>query len=312
MLEEFAQEQPIVYKILKNTIDNNKYSHAYLFETNGYYNSIPLVFSFVKAILCPSHGQHQEQMPCPVCEMIDSHNYPELQVIKPDGLWIKKEQLANLKEEFNQKAIMGNKKVYVILEAEKLNQASANSILKFLEEPEENIIAILVTNNIYQMLSTIISRCQKLSFKEGVKPQNVENTETKLSLILFNKKDIDEELYEKIKKVINFPKYYENHHLDTIVYMNAVWHDYIKSKDELLMAFDILIMYYKDVLNSLLNIKLDYFDTYENDIKTIANKNNLDSICHKLKILLEYKEKIKFNVNTNLLMDELIIAFERR
>ena len=310
MLEEFAQEQPIAYKILKNTIDKDKYSHAYLFETNGYYNSIPLVFSFVKAILCPNHGHHQD--PCPICQMIDSQNYPELQVIKPDGLWIKKEQLVNLKEEFNQKALMGSKKVYVILEAEKLNQSSANSILKFLEEPEENIIAILVTNNIYQMLNTIISRCQKISLKEGAKPLNVEDTETKLNLILFNKKDIDEVLSEKIKKVINFPKYYENHHLETIVYMNVVWHDYIKNKDELLMAFDILIMYYKDVLNSLLNIKLDYFNTYENDIKTVAQKNNLESICHKLKILLEYKEKIKFNMNTNLLMDELIISFERR
>lgn len=310
MLEDFKQEQPIAYKILKNTTINNKYSHAYLFETNGYYNSIPLVFSFVKTILCPVHGDHQE--PCPICQMIDSHNYPELQIIKPDGLWIKKEQLINLKEEFNQKALVGSKKVYIILEAEKLNGASANSILKFLEEPEENIIAILVTNNIFQMLSTIISRCQKISLKNTKNILKEENAETKLGLILFNKKELESEELEKIKKVINFPKYYEKHHLETLVYMTPLWHDYIKTKDELLISFEILIMYYKDVLNKLLNIKLDYFQTYEKDINEIAEKNTLDSICHKLKILLEYKEKIKFNVNTALLMDRLVIALEQR
>ena len=48
-----------------------------------------------------------------------------------------------------------------------------------------------------------------------------------------------------------------------------------------------------------------------NDIKEIASKNTILSICNKLKILLEYKEKIKFNVNTSLLMDKLVIAFER-
>lgn len=312
MLVDYKEEQPIAYKILKNTIENNKISHAYLFETNGYYNSIPLVFSFVKSLICPNNNiDNSDCEKCQICKMIDDGNFPEVKVVKPDGMWIKKEQLLEMMDEFNKKALIGNKKIYVILEAEKLNKAAANSILKFLEEPEENIIAILVTDNIYQMLSTIISRCQIISLKPYLKLDNVENTEKALSLILYKEKELSEEKLEQMKAVINFLKYYENHHLDTIVYMNKVWHNFIKTKEDFVLAFEILIMYYKDILNYLLNIPLEYFYSYENDVKEIASKNTILSICQKLKILLEYKEKIKFNVNTNLLMDKLIIELER-
>ncbi len=312
MLVDYKNEQPITYQILKNTIKSGKQSHAYLFENNGYYNSIPLVFSFVKALLCPNKNTDDIGCnKCQICKMVDSHNFPEVKVIKPDGLWIKKEQLLELMEEFNRKAIIGNKKIYIILEAEKLNKSAANSILKFLEDPEENIIAILVTDNIYQMLETIISRCQIISFNPFISLNNVENTEKALSLILYGDENISEEKLEQIKTAIKFLKYYENNHLNTIIYMNKLWHTSIKVKEDFLSAFDVLIIYYKDILNYLLNIPLEYFQSYENDVQEIANKNEINSICHKLKILLEYKEKIKFNMNSNLLMDKLIIELER-
>ena len=48
-----------------------------------------------------------------------------------------------------------------------MNSFSANTILKFLEEPNENIIAFLLTNNRYHVIDTIVSRCQILSLKES-------------------------------------------------------------------------------------------------------------------------------------------------
>ena len=71
-------------------------------------------------------------------------SYPEIKIIEPDGMWIKKEQLMELQEEFNKTAIEGSKRIYTILECEKLNKQAANSILKFLEEPNDDIIALLV------------------------------------------------------------------------------------------------------------------------------------------------------------------------
>ena len=59
--------------------------------------------------------------------------------------------------------------LFIIYNAEKLNTSSANTILKFLEEPEENIIAVLTTDNRYQVLDTILSRCQNLVFAPNLK-----------------------------------------------------------------------------------------------------------------------------------------------
>ncbi len=115
MLDEYQNLQPIVYRILRNAALKNKYSHAYLFETNGFYDSFNLIFSFVKTISCPhSYTNNKNCQNCKQCEVIESGNFPEIEIISPDGMWIKKDQLQKLQEEFNKKAIIGNKKIYII------------------------------------------------------------------------------------------------------------------------------------------------------------------------------------------------------
>lgn len=312
MLDDYIDIQPIVYKILKNAVSKDKYSHAYLFETNGFYDSYKLILSFVKAVMCPKkQTNNQNCQDCHQCEVIDSGNFPEIEIISPDGLWIKKEQLIKLQEEFSKKAIIGNKKIYIIKEADKLNKQSANSILKFLEEPEEGIIAILITDNLYQVLETIRSRCQIISLKEVKKQISVKTTLNALNLVLFENNDTTEDEQEKINKIINFVNYYEKHHLDTIIYMQKLWHDYIKTKDELLISFDIMLLYYKDILNYLMERPLEIFFDEKQSIAEIAQGNTINTICQKLSILTEFKDKIKYNANTNLLMDKLIITLER-
>ena len=311
MLDEYKTVQPIVYKILKNAVSKDKYSHAYLFETNGFYDSFSLIFSFVKTVMCPNSYTNKEKcQSCAQCEVIESGNFPEIEIISPDGFWIKKEQLQKLQDEFNKKAIIGNKKIYIINGADKLNKQAANSILKFLEEPEEGIIAILITENIYQVLETIRSRCQIIKLKE--EKQNFQDTDPIHSLYLtfYNNSEYSEDELTKIEKAINFVNFYEANHLNTISYTQKLWHDYLKSKEDLMMGFDIMIFYYKDILNELSNRELEIFKDYQENIDKITKTNTLNTICNKLNTLTEYKEKIKYNANTNLLMDKLIIELE--
>jgi len=309
MLDEYKDSQPIIYKILKNAITKDKYSHAYLFETGGFYDSFNLVLSFVKAICCPKNQTTKNNCQnCNICNQIDSGNYPEIKIIKPEGLWIKKGELKELQEEFNKKAVIGNKKIYIIKEADKLNKHSANSILKFLEEPEEGIIAILVTENIYKVLETIRSRCQIITLKEEKQKFQNETTIQRLSKIL--ELEEKEENKTQIEKIINFVNYYEKNHLSTIIYMQKLWNSYIKTKEDLLNSFDIITMYYKDILNYFINNELEIFVDNKSDIKNIVKLNNIQTISKKISIITDFKEKIKYNTNTNLLMDKLIIELE--
>ena len=304
MLDDYQKDQPIIYKILKNQIVNEKNSHAYLFETNGYFDSQKFIEAFIKSLLCPNKYLNKEKCKnCHQCEVIEAGNFPEIKTINPDGLWIKKEQLQELQSEFNEKAIIGTKRIYIINGAEKLNKSAANSILKFLEEPEGNIIAILITDNVYGVLETIRSRCQILRLKES----SLDNTKAQTDKIkkILNI-DIEEEI---INRIIEFVDYYETHHINTILYMNKIWNEYIKTKDNMITAFDIMIMYYKDILNYKITNKLEIFEE-TNQLNKIKNENKISELCNKINILSKQKQNIKYNANINLLMDKLIIELE--
>ena len=316
MLDGYKYSQPIVYKILKNAIIDDQCSHAYLIETGGFYDSFNFVMSFVKSLLCPQKKLSKENCGnCHQCEVIESGNFPEIEIIAPDGLWIKKEQLQNLQREFNTKALIGNKRVYIIKNAERLNKSAANSMLKFLEEPDNNIVAILITDNIYSVLPTIRSRCQILRLQATKIIDESKNPIEKIKkIIASNKNNImekndEETLTLKISKVIDFVNYYEQNHLNTMLYISKLWNDYITSKEEIEMAYDIMITYYKDILNYKLNRKLEIF-VINSNIQKIVENNSQNEICHKINILVELKDLIKYNINTNLLMDKLIISLE--
>jgi len=306
MLDDYKLNQPVVYKTLKNAAKKNKFSHAYLFETHGYSKSLDLVLSFVKYILCPNNYSNNECCKdCSQCKNIDENNYIELKIIRPDGLWIKKEQLTDLQQEFSKKAITGNKKIYIITEADKLNPASANSILKFLEEPEENIIAILMVENKYQLLDTIVSRCQIISLLN--KPlDNLNTTYEKVSNVI-NNENIDE---DKLDKIIGFVNYYEKHKLDTILNTQKLWHQYFSDKELIKAAFEIISLYYMDAINLACGYHLNIFDKYETNLKEIINKNSIYKLIEKINVILKLKDLIKYNVNTSLLMDKLILELE--
>lgn len=307
MLDKYSTSQPIAYKILKNATKNEAYSHAYLFETGGFSDSLNLVYSFIQSILCPHKYTDKENcIECKTCAMIKSGNFPEIKTIEAEGLWIKKDQLKDLQKEFSKKAVIGNKKIYIIKDAEKLNKQSANSILKFLEEPDNNIIAILLTENIYEVLPTIRSRCQILKLKESV-IDKASNQEEKIKAILNIRNESEDN--EKLEKAIEFINYYENHHKDTILYMNKLWNEYYKTKEDYLKGFEIFTLYYKDILNKKVNKKLEIFSESK-EINKISEKNTIKEICGKINVVIKLKETIKYNVNLNLIMDKLIIELD--
>ena len=258
MLEQFETKQPIAYKIINNTLNKKHFAHAYLIETNGSDDGFVFALTLAKLILCPKDGQVNCDN-CNQCQMIDNGNFPELKIINPDGNWIKKEQLIELQEEFKKKSLIGNKKIYIINKAEKLNINASNTILKFLEEPSEGIIAILITNNIYQLLETIISRCQIISLNGNNDFLNNKTTFEKIGQLLTVTKEEfevfinDENKKNKISTILKFINYYEKNHKKVLLYMNEYWFNQFNDKESISQAILIIIYFYKDVLNYKIN-----------------------------------------------------------
>lgn len=316
MLEDFEKIQPIAYKTLKNIINKQHFVHAYLIETNGYDEANKFIMTFAKMLLCPKYGGQVDCKNCIQCQMIDDGNFPELKIINPDGSWIKKEQLTELQEEFSKKSIIGNKKVYIINKADKLNVNSANTILKFLEEPPEGIIAILTTDNIYQLLDTIVSRCQIISLNGQADFYNNKSTFEKTGQLLTNN-EIDYQKYlidannrKKMQAILKFIDFYETYHKKILLHMQDYWFNYFSDKEMINDALLIVIYFYKDILNWKINCDVLIFNDYLEQIEKIANNNSIKDLINKIIIINENRNFLENNANLNLLMDKIIIDLE--
>lgn len=291
MLDQFYSLQPkFCEEINRLLIKKNKVSHAYLIETNSFTKSKELVFAFAKMLLCSNTKEKEhDQNLCPICTQIDNQEYMDLMIIEPDGAWIKKEQLLQLQTIFKTKSYINGRRVYIIFQADKLNKSSANTLLKFLEEPEDGIVAILVTTNRYQVLNTILSRCQILSLLRD-----------------------DEE----IKKDINYDNYilllkkiYQSKE-KTLCWLNQIWYPNWKTKDDFIVVLTVFEILYKDYL--------EHFDDhqflirkYGQLIDDIIDNIFIDEAVRKIKIIDEYREKILYNVNLKLWLDSFIIQFSK-
>lgn len=323
MLDDFENGQPIAYRILTNKKSQNQFSHAYLFETNDYPEKLAFVYSFVKYILCPKHYSNKVNCgKCTQCYRIDAQEFSEIYYIEPDGMWIKKSQLQSLQEEFEKTAIESQYRVYIINGAERLNVAAANSILKFLEEPEPNIIAILLSDYPNQILETITSRCQiipcaKMTFSDRKKKYPTAD-ETLLQLLPYfidENQSVDhflsqELLLNQLESIVKFVAVLEDPKQDPLILAKKLFHDIFQEKKDIEIAFDLLILFYRDVIHSILNQPIKLFQKYELEIKRLASYSNFDILCRKIEYLLDQKEMIKYNLNISLLIDKLIITFK--
>ena len=285
MLNDFKEKQPIAYNIFMNEILNNHISHAYLIDENNNLESFDIVIAFVKEILTCNLADGEKKI---ICKRIDEGNYPEIRVIEPDGMLIKKQQILDLQRDFSMSPVEGVKRIYIIRDAEKMRSETANSMLKFLEEPDNDLVAILMTNNYNSLLSTIISRCQ---------------------VIRLNNTNDNGSSNELLTTALNFVKSLEDKGIYSLLNEQELLFNIIgvKERDRYLDFFDNVIDIYYDILkilNDSNNITLsDYYD----ELVIIAKKNNNESIICKINLLVDYKDRIKNNVNINLLIDSLIV-----
>lgn len=313
MLENYKMEQSNIYNLFQKAIKNDKIGHAYLIDTNNNSNSLNIVISIAKMLFCNKHYTSNNKCEnCNICKRIDENNFLELKIIYPDGSYIKKEQVEDIQKAFSKEGIESEKRIYIINESEKMNASTANSILKFLEEPNSNIIAFLLTNNINRILPTIRSRCQILKLNREIMEYSssieaiahrICNSEEDVKLFIENKKDFLEE-------IITYIKYYENNGLMTIVYNDKKLNLKNKKRDEINDIIDIMINFYYDVLLNKVNHKINIFFDESKFIDELSNKYEINRLLKIIEVLINYKELIKFNINSNLLFDDLIIRFE--
>lgn len=243
-----------VKKAILNQLRENKLSHAYLIETNNLFELEKDLKTILKTIVCQNDELYCDN--CQQCHFIDNDCHPNIIKIVPDGQNIKISQIEDLQKRFSTKAFFGKYNIYIISEANKLNLMAANALLKFLEEPADNIIGFLLTTKRDLVLPTIVSRCQL--FVENYK-ENEEN----------------ENLKKNALELLNISK-----SIDGILQIKAFLAN-LDEKNDLKPIFSFLLQ------------------------EELKDNNKVD--LKKVKIYHRFLEKIKYNVNIEILLEDFII-----
>ncbi len=191
--EQVIGQEPVV-RTLKNAIELDRISHAYIFAGPRGVGKTTISRILTKCLNCEKGISPQPCNQCENCLEIDKGSFPdmyEIDAASNRGI----DDIRNLKDNVGYAPIKGRYKVYIIDEAHMLTREAFNALLKTLEEPPPKNIFILATTELHKIPDTIKSRCQTFIFKPPsvnqikeylekiLKKENVEYEETALELL---------------------------------------------------------------------------------------------------------------------------------
>lgn len=155
-----------VIDALKRSIAANRVAHAYLFEGPDGCGKKTTALALIQTLFCKEPQNGDACGICPSCRKLVSGNHPDLHLLQPlpDKRDISIEQIRELQHALALRPFEASRKACLIEPAERMNEKSANALLKTLEEPPGHAIIILLAVQADSLLSTIRSRCQHLRF----------------------------------------------------------------------------------------------------------------------------------------------------
>lgn len=304
--EKLQQLQPVVFRQLQNSFKHGRLAHAYLFEGDLGTGKEEMALWFTQHLFCQAL---KDGMPCEVCNncvRISNNEHPDVIEVAPDGQTIKVEQIRQLQVELGKSGYESAKKVVLIQQAEKMNANSANSLLKFLEEPPANFMIILETQAVGKILPTIRSRCQIIHFQAlsveeliqrleneaQIPPQsaklltNLTNSFTKAVEI-----SKDEWFNESRDTVIQWYSYLEKRDPQAFIYVQKKLVKVFKDKMQQRTAFEMLAFYVKEKRNQML----------QQDQRAVAFYN------HLLEEILLANQKLEANVSFQNIAEQITL-----
>lgn len=311
-----------LYQTFVNQMNSGHLSHAYLINGEP---GTPLkeVAKFLASSLVCEEPHPLACQHCLECHRIDDWSYVDFYLFDGDEGTIKKENILNLEAAFSQTSVeKAGKLIYVIHKVEKMTPEAINSLLKFLEEPNENVFAFLTTENEARVLPTIISRVQNLPLKLiprdtlikealelGVGKEDAELLSLKYNLAPLIQTLQNDETYLNIKNTLFTVLDQLALSLEEgILASMKVANNALSNKEDSKFYLQMLVAAFQDIVNYNLQGKL-LLSSMEEKIVRLAKviKNPLTAI----KVTLDSINRIESNVNLSLLLDHVMINLSK-
>lgn len=156
--------QEVVATTLKQAIEQEKISHAYLFSGPRGTGKTSAAKIFAKAMNCPHQVSGEPCNDCYICQAITEGSLEdviEIDAASNNGV----DEIRDIRDKSTYSPSLATFKVYIIDEVHMLSTGAFNALLKTLEEPTENVVFILATTELHKIPATILSRVQRFEFK---------------------------------------------------------------------------------------------------------------------------------------------------
>ena len=322
-LEDILGNEHIV-EHFKKAIENNKISHAYIINGEKGMGKRTVAKAFAMTLLCEEKGT-VPCMKCHSCVQALTDNNPDLIMITPDkpttlSIDHIRQTLVN---DVELKPYSNSHKVYIVEDAELMNNAAQNAILKTIEEPPEYAVIILLTTNISALLQTVLSRCVKLDM-QPLKKEVIKKYLMEKEKVVDYQADIavsfaggnlgkaielskSQDFAEMLDEVIQLLRYIKDMHAYEVVAA-------VKRASEYKFRFtdyiDLMILWFRDVLvyKASQNVNELIFKDEIQTIKKHAAKSSYNGIEHILEAMNKAKLRLKANVNFDVAIEMMFLT----
>lgn len=309
--------QPLIYKTFLNALKTQRLSHAYLIIGEAGTPLLPVATYLAKSIVCENRGPLACEE-CLTCLRIDDGNYTDFVVYDGSAKTIKKEDIQAVEARYVDTAIESQgKMIYVLHLVENMTAEAVNSLLKFLEEPENDIYAFLTTENESKVLPTIISRTQTLRLKlidrtvvihEAV-DLGVPLIDAEMLSYFYNdgssilERSADED-YTQAKEALNdlLDGLSKKPQAAVFVSQKTIG-PLLKTKESARFYLDMLAQVFRDLINVRFDNRIT-LTSYDSILKELANR--LPHLDTSLIEIMTARGQLDLNLNIPLLLDHII------
>ena len=319
-------EQPVVYQTLKNMIEKGHIPHAFVFYGDKNTSKKEMATLFIKMVYADSLNLEIDS--APIFKRIDDDSCTNINWIKKDKKTaISIESVQGYIRESNVTALEEGPKFFIFEEGDSLNTSSSNAILKFTEEPVDNVFIIFLVENLSSLLDTILSRCIILNFKPLNKDAIINKlAQKKYDKVLLNiiseytlkENEIEEiiadEDYMKVYSLISdmFIEKFERSG-SIILYINENYKLITKSPELTDFFLSLLILYMMDIFNTMFSKAYEpLFIESKERIGKISVLYKRAEFSEYIKELLNIKSNINSgrSINLHLYLDNLFLKME--
>jgi DNA polymerase-3 subunit delta' len=330
---DFILDQNKPISRLNTMLSNRTVPHALMFSGLDGVGKTTTAVAFSMVLNCHNGKNHTalstEYNPCSCrsCRKILSGSHPDIITIRSTGNLIKIGQIRELCQRLLVKPYEASTRVVIIHDAHTMNPESGNALLKVLEEPPEKTLFILITDQASDVLPTILSRCQVVSFnpvsketivshlvQKGVAPQwaamaaSMSGGSIGKALALCEKgaKKSDPHLFRRVL-FDDFSALLKGGALDILTFSEH----FSKKKENVLNTLEILLSYVRDLIvypfYKEMVVNIDVMDK----ISVISALKSTSSLIEIADCITTAHQGIKANASVRLCLETMAIKIKR-